>query len=271
MRRARIEAERALALDASLVEAHAVLGFGLNLERRLVESEQSFQRALAISPNSALVRCWYGNLLACRGQFDLSAAEYRRAAELDPLWFINLVTLAGRLGEAQRWSESLDVVERALALSPGGFIPAHGPRARALANLGRLNEAVEEVRRMRQRMEEFPRWHFDAHAVSILRQAGLEEEAADYAAQVMARKGLPPSSYVRGYVLGALGRFDEALPFLEQAPAMLTIGLLADSIWDPWRDVARFQQLIAKLGITREYKTARETLARMQREQAGKK
>jgi len=44
-----------------------------------------------------------------------------------------------------------------------------------------------------------------------------------------------------------------------------------DVMWDPWRESASFRELIAKLGITEEYKTARATQARMQREQAQKK
>ena len=42
-------------------------------------------------------------------------------------------------------------------------------------------------------------------------------------------------------------------------------------MWDPWRDDPRFQQLMVKLGCVAEYKVARETLARMLKEQAAKK
>jgi hypothetical protein len=42
-------------------------------------------------------------------------------------------------------------------------------------------------------------------------------------------------------------------------------------MWNPWRNNPRFVQMIAKFGRTEEYKTARETLARMQLERAGKK
>jgi TolB-like protein/tetratricopeptide (TPR) repeat protein len=263
--------ERAVKLDASLAEAHAVLGLELMIERKLKESEQSSRHALALNPNSASAHFWRGNTLTCLGRIDLSIEEFRRSTALDPLWFINLVSMSFRLSDGALWSEALEVADRALALRPGIYIPALGARARALARLGRIAEAVETVRTMRQHLNSFPRWNVDAVGISILRQAGLGSEAADYAAQVLARKDLPVDSYLRGFVLGALGRFEEARPFLERTPAITTSSLLYDQMWDSWRESAGFRELIAKLGIVEEYKTARETLARMQRERAGKK
>ena len=121
---------------------------------------------------------------------------------------------------------------------------------------------------MRRRLEVFPRWQSDAFAVYVLSQAGMEQEAAEYASQLFKR--LPADSFVRGLVLSALGRFDEALAKLERIPPTMRSNLIADSMLDPIRDDPRFHLLIAKLGMTEDYKTARETLARMQREQAGK-
>jgi hypothetical protein len=54
-------------------------------------------------------------------------------------------------------------------------------------------------------------------------------------------------------------------------PASVTISLMFEPTWDAWRTSPDFRELIAKLGVTEEYQTARETRARMQREQAGKK
>ena len=271
VKRARSEAERAVQLDPSLAEAHAVLAYGLLLEGRLAESERSFQRALEHNPNSAVVHLWRGNLLACMGRIDLAAASSRRAAELDPLWFINLVVLAARLNDGHRWSESVEVTDRALSLRPDFFVPAHGHLIKALFELGRTDEATETARMVLRHPEVFPRWQSDSLAVFVLRRAGKEQEAADFAAQVLARTDLPPDSITRGFILAGLGRFEQARPFLEQLPSQATINLMFDAMWDPWRESASFRELIAKLGISEEYKTARATQARMQQEQAGKK
>ena len=64
-------------------------------------------------------------------------------------------------------------------------------------------------------------------------------------------------------MLSALGRFDEALPFLERTPTQPIRYLYWDERWDPWREDPRFLQLMAKLGRAEEYKVARATLARL--------
>jgi tetratricopeptide (TPR) repeat protein len=198
-------------------------------------------------------------------------AEFRRAIEVDPLMFGTQVVFSCRLGEAGQWRKAMEIIDHALTLQSGYFIPAHGYRINALFELGRVSEAVEEARALRQRPEKLGRWHFDGVAISVLRRAGFEQEAKEYGAQVLAQPDLPPQSYVRGFVLGGLGRFDEARPFLERSPTLMTMGPMYDSMWDEWRETPGFRQLIASWGITKEYKVARETQARIMKEQAAKK
>ena len=268
--RARSAAERAVQFDPNLAEAHAVLAFCLLVDGKLEESERSFQRALALNPSSTVTLSWHALVLRLMGRVDLAIAEYQRVAIMDPLWFINLLLLGSNLSDVGQWDEALSVLDRAMALRNDPFMPAVGLRARALFVLGRKSDAVEMARLVRRRFDVFPRWQADAQAVFVLRQAGLEKEAAEHAAEVFARA--PADSYMRGFVHGALGQFERALPYLERTSS--TTGrsfVYLDQMWDPWRDDARFLQVIAKIGVTEEYNIARETVARMQRGQPGKK
>jgi len=268
--RARSAAERAVQFDPNLAEAHAVLAFCLLVDGKLEESERSFQRALALNPSSTVTLSWHALVLRLMGRVDLAIAEYQRVAIMDPLWFINLLLLGSNLSDVGQWDEALSVLDRAMALRNDPYMPAVGARARALFVLGRKSDAVEMARLVRRRFDVFPRWQADAQAVFVLRQAGLEKEAAEHAAEVFARA--PADSYMRGFVHVALGQFERALPYLERTSS--TTGrsfVYLDQMWDPWRDDARFLQVIAKIGVTEEYNIARETVARMQRGQAGKK
>ncbi len=269
--RGRAEAQRAIDLDPTLAEPHAVLGFGLSVGNRLAESEQEFQRALALNPNDPVVRCWHGNILTALGRIDESLLEYEKAAELDPLWFINYQVYLKGLVSAQRYGDALKTATRAAALRAETdiFIPSLGYVAEALLALGRKDEAVETARRARRNGELRPRWDADPNAIFVLRQAGFEREAEDYAKEVFAR--LPSGSYMRGWVLVALGRFDEALPFLGQTQPVLQLGIYWGTMWDPWREDPRFAQILAKNGRTEEYKAARATLAQLLKEQAARK
>jgi TolB-like protein/Tfp pilus assembly protein PilF len=263
--RASAEALRAIQLDPNLSDGYATLGFRYVLSGDLDESERQFQRALALAPNSALTRDWHALLENSRGRLDSGLAEYAKAAEIDPLWFINLQMLGWTLRRSQQWEKALKMNERAAALRTDQYMLNLSAQAEALMALGRRDEAVAAARLVERNPKTRPRWVSDSMAVRVLVQAGLKQEADDYAAQLFAI--WPRDDPMRGTVLGALGRFDEALPFLERAPVALRLDLFWDQVWDPWRDDPRFLQLMVKLNCADHYRVARATLARMLKEQ----
>jgi tetratricopeptide (TPR) repeat protein len=269
IRRARQEATRALELDSTLADGHAVLGFAHMHQREFVLAEQSYQRALQLNPNSALARCWHALLLWCGGRPDLADVEFARAAELDPFWFINLQVwgqILISLGEPER---ALRILDRAASVRSGTFIPNLAHRARALQLIGRSREAIEVARVVRSLREVSTRWQMDSFALYVLRTERLEDEARDYTTELLAR--LPQASYVRGWVLAAAGRYDDAWSLLERTPATFIPALATDPIFEPMRADRRFEQLIVRLGATEEHRVMIETLARLRRERAGRK
>ncbi|MBI5770050.1 MAG: TIR domain-containing protein [Verrucomicrobia bacterium] len=269
IQRGRQEAMRALALDSVLADGHAVLGFAHLQQREFDQSERSFQRALELNPNSPLARCWHALLLWCVGRFDLADRELARAAEIDPLWFINLqvwgqiVLNLGEPGQAEQ------ILEGAAALRPDHYLPNLGHRLRALQKVGRKREAIEMARQVRSLREVSTRWQMDSFALYVLRTEQLEDEARDYAAELLAR--LPQDSYVRGWVLAAAGRHEEAWSLLERTPTTFIPALATDPMFEPMRTDKRFDQLIARIGATEQHRVAVETLARLQRERVGRK
>ncbi len=76
-------------------------------------------------------------------------------------------------------------------------------------------------------------------------------------------QALPRDSYVRGFVLTTLGRFEEAQPYLERTPTPLFRTLYYSPLWDSVRHDPRWTQLMVKLNCAEEYKLARTSLARM--------
>src|ERR1700738_2097579 len=83
--KARPAAQRALAIDDTLAEAHAVLA---GAEQTLWEwdaAEREFRHALELEPNNGAVHQWYGLFLSSLGRHEQAHAQFRRALELDPL------------------------------------------------------------------------------------------------------------------------------------------------------------------------------------------
>ncbi|MBI4626597.1 MAG: TIR domain-containing protein [Verrucomicrobia bacterium] len=266
---ARRNAQRAYALDPTLVEAHAVLGYVTFREGRLVEAEQHFQQALKINPNDAVTHHWHGLLQSELGRLDLALKAIERAIGLDPLSFNATRDHALLLACVSRYGEALAVIERSLALRPE-FIQGRGVQAWILLGLGRTDEAVSVARSIRKDFNRVPRWDGDASAIQVLRQANLADEAAAYAAELMA--AWPPESRKRRLLLATLGRFDEALMPMKQAPQRGWNGTVYwDVRWDPVREDPRFRRMLVELKCVEEYKVARETLARMLKEQSAKK
>ena len=83
---AKAAAEKALALDDSLAEAHASMGLVFYCYFEGAESVKEFERAIELNPNYATAHHWYGRLtLVMIGQLDRAMAEAKRAYELDPV------------------------------------------------------------------------------------------------------------------------------------------------------------------------------------------
>ena len=118
--KARIAALKALDLDESVAEAHTALGVVKTFyEWDWDGARESFERALALNPNSALTHNWYGWYLLYLREWDQGIAELRRAVELDPVSIIMNTDLAGGFQHAGRWNEGIEQARRSDELDPG--------------------------------------------------------------------------------------------------------------------------------------------------------
>ena len=83
--KAKEAAQKALAIDPSLAEAHSVLGYVLaHYDRAYADSEREFQTALRLRSDLPGPHHWYSHLLVALGRREESLRESLRMAELDP-------------------------------------------------------------------------------------------------------------------------------------------------------------------------------------------
>ncbi len=86
MPKGRAAAEKALALDDMLSEAHAAFGHVMFIyEWQRDVGIASLQRAIQINPNNQNAHQWYAMALAGVGRIDDALAQIQRAREIDPL------------------------------------------------------------------------------------------------------------------------------------------------------------------------------------------
>jgi len=118
-RQRRAAAERALALEPDLGEAHASLAYLLMLQEwDWGGSEREFQRAIALSPGYPTAYKWHSDLQSVMNRDDEAIASLQRAHELDPLSAIVLANLGSTYQIAGRDSEAMASLEKSLELDP---------------------------------------------------------------------------------------------------------------------------------------------------------
>jgi TolB-like protein/Tfp pilus assembly protein PilF len=118
---ARDAAEHASALDPSLPEPYAVLGYIALAEDRLDTGRALFARAHALAPSYATAWQWQGEGLLYAGDFDGAVEATRRATKLDPKSAVVRQAHANALFFAGRDAEALAVCEAVLQDFPHWF------------------------------------------------------------------------------------------------------------------------------------------------------
>ena len=105
----RAAAERALALDSTLAEAHVALAAVLGPVGRWPEAETHHRRALALDPRSPTAHHWYGvDLTDLRGRLPEALEQMRIAAALDPLSAVltsHYAVVLAEIGRADRGAD----------------------------------------------------------------------------------------------------------------------------------------------------------------------
>jgi serine/threonine-protein kinase len=145
--RARAAAEAGLALDDSIAELHASLGYVQRFhDWDWPRAERSFQRALAINPGYATGRRWYSQFLSGLGRHAEANFEGERALEQDPLSLIIHTAVGDVLFYGRRFDEAAGYYRRCIEMDPS-FGPGHTDLARTLEHQGRCDEALEEFLR----------------------------------------------------------------------------------------------------------------------------
>jgi TolB-like protein len=246
---AREAAERALAIDAQLGEAHGSLGYiALYFDRDFDAARRKLELAVALVPNSMMVRHEYADYLLTKGQVEESLRQVEAGRETDPLSLpANGVVIYHAL-MAGRYATVVTEGQRLMEAQPNRGAVRDWV-SRALWLLGRHEEALALMR---------PDFGADALGWEQVEQAYRERGAKAAMALLAARraarepKGLQAGAFSTALLFGAAGDAGNALHWLEQSDARREPFLLhagADPFLDPVRGDPRIKAFLARLGI----------------------
>ena len=248
--KAREAARRALALDSSLAEPHATLGYtAMYYDWDWSAAEREFQHALALNPSYATAHEWYGLFLAAMGRFTEAREHEQQAQALDPL----SSAIGGTAAWVLYYSGQFEAAERelkiALRMDPG-YTLGHFYLSRVYLAQGRTDSALVESAATGPLRAWVPTIAGEAY-IRALR--GERDNARETLVRL---DSLSRSQYVTGYAVSlvhvALGQSDSAFAWLDRAVAERThwlVWLNRDDRWKPIRQDARFRMVVQRVGL----------------------
>ncbi|HEY0787187.1 MAG TPA: winged helix-turn-helix domain-containing protein [Thermoanaerobaculia bacterium] len=250
-----IAATRALELDDTLAETHALLGtYRKELDYNWVEVDREMKRGLELNPNSPLVRERWGlSGIMPHGRIAEAIVEIKRALELDPLSIVLHFWLAELYNLGRDNVRAMEEAQLIVDLDPTSwFGPFHVGQIRA--EEGAWDEAISALRRAAELSDDLPfvlGWLGMALARSGDR-AGAHDMLEKLRA-AMAQIFVPPSCLAWIYL--GLDDIDSALAWMDRAideRDPIIIPILTFSFLDPLRSDPRFKALVRKMNLEQD-------------------
>ncbi|MCH8912571.1 MAG: tetratricopeptide repeat protein, partial [Planctomycetes bacterium] len=248
--KAKAAATKALEIDDTLAEAHALLAVvAKEYDWDFSRAERGFRKALQLNPGYATAHQWYAEYLAAMGRHEEAIAEIERAEELDPLSLI-INAIAGYVCYfASEYDQAIDHCQKALELDPN-FATAHYFIGWVYERKGMYGEAIAELQKARTLSGNIDFLAVLAHAYAV---SGRTKQARKMLDEV---KAFSERAYVSPYVLAliymGLGEKDQAFAWLETAYAERAINLVVlkvDPRYDELRGDPRFDDLLRRIGL----------------------
>ncbi len=250
--RAEENAERALALDDSLAEPNVSIALVLGEHDKPEAALPYYRKAIAIDPNNATARQWYGLALCLLGRADDGLAEFERGVSLDPLSAVMRLDYGYGMLLARQYNTSIEQLKRTLELQPDFFNAAgelpwayigkveHGAAAESfekyLALLGQPTNRVTNFR-------------------STYESSGLKQAILGWLASISTEVEIPRlSTGDRARLHAWCGDHDRAFELLDrlyQQKSHEISHIRFHLAFDSLRDDPRFDDLLRKAGLAK--------------------
>jgi serine/threonine-protein kinase len=240
-------AEKALALDPGLAEAHMSIATVLCATFDWQNALKEFDRALQLNPNLAFayeIQAWTLNGL---GRFDEAIAKTKKAIELDPLNPFYQMALSFYQYWARQYDASLAQAIRTQTIDP------NSPMAHVLIGLCHLKTgdtaaATAELEKAKQPNPGAWYQGYLGYAYAIGGQRAKAEQDLTALQELAQRQYVSPSAFVTVYL--GLGDKEKVFEWLDKAYEQRDSAcwyLKIDQIYDDIRNEPRFQAIITKI------------------------
>ena len=242
-------AERAVALDDNLAEAHAALGFTQIFHWEWGASDKILRRAIELDPNSVLALQSLMIALRTNYRFEEALAKIRRAEEIDPLNLFVKCMVGWVLYDMRRYDEALAQWDDVIDMKPD-FMLAHYNRGIAFIEKRDAGEVFAIADRITElagaQAFEARLLEASAHAIS-----GDSEQALEMIAGMERDSGTHMAAWIASIHL-MMGDEEAAFARLERGLTDKSADLpsIAEPKFDAVRTHPRFVAISEAIGVS---------------------
>jgi tetratricopeptide (TPR) repeat protein len=261
---AKVAAEKAVQLEDTLADGHAVLGLLRLLDEwdwNLADAE--FKRAVELAPGDAYVHWKHGMYLQYAGRGEEAVAAHRRAEQLDPFSLVAIEEAGWPLYYSRRYDEAAAQFRKVIELAPEWHL-GHFGLGLVLVQQGNHEEALEELRCCARLSGSNAL--IESSLAYACGTAGCRAEASQILERLTANDQYVPNWFLSLIWVG-MGEKERAFQCLEKAfkdrePCMVSLNV--DPMFDPLRPDARFSELVRRIAVPGDSKGARSSAAHHQ-------
>jgi TolB-like protein/DNA-binding winged helix-turn-helix (wHTH) protein/Tfp pilus assembly protein PilF len=251
--KAKAAAEKALAIDDTLAEAHTSLGLiKATIENDEADIEREYKQAIALNPNYATAHHWYALHLNDVHRFDEAIAEISRAREIDPLSLVINSDVGIIFSSARRYDQAIEYFKKAIEMD-ANFPDAHSMLGWTYVRKGMYPEAIAEFEKARELFGS-PTSQLDGliYAYGLSGNRGEALKVLDKLKRLSKQHHtqLPWENWLNIHI--GLGEHDKAFEVLEKAhqEGSNVKRALDTPYLDPLRSDSRFADLRRRVGLT---------------------
>jgi TolB-like protein/DNA-binding winged helix-turn-helix (wHTH) protein/Flp pilus assembly protein TadD len=245
-RKARGDAERAIALDPSVALAYLALATTqISYDWDWDAANRSISKAAALEPGSVDILSIRGHLSAVLGNLDQAIKLYEQAIELDPLRANSILNLGQLLYLAGRYNEAYAALQKALDLNPQAAY-VHVILGEVLIAEGKPQQALAEIEKEPSEWGKLTGEGLAYHAL------GREQNSNAALARLVTRHGTY-AAYQVAQVYAYRGQSDKSFEWLERAYNQRDTGLPefnTEPLFKNLRSDPRYSELLKKMHLS---------------------
>lgn len=241
---------KALAIDETLAEAHAALGYiKFRIDWDWKGAEKELRRAIDLKPSYATAHEWYALFLAVHARLDEALKEMLKAYDLDPLSASVNTGIARIYHFRNESAKSLAQIKKALELDPN-YAEAHFTAGMTYFKTKEYDKAaasVEEAVTLSGR-----RPVMLGVLGAIYGKMGKMNDAKKLLAELESAPVTNDKLYASSYIKASLGQIGEAFDILEKLVDDrygILIYLKVEREFFPGSSNPRYQKMLAKMGL----------------------